>query len=262
LEQQETTMLGESRETMIVPPYIGESRIAMGQKAAEDIAAELRSRLASQSGVRMIFAAAPSQSEMLASLVAASGIDWTRVTAFHMDEYLGLPTEDPRRFALWLRRNLFDHLPFAAVHLIEPGDVPELTAADYAAKLGAAPIDVVCCGIGANGHLAFNDPPADFEDPKDVKIVQLDAACRQQQVEDGCFSTIDKVPTQAITLTIPRLLAATRLFCCVPGSFKKDAVRCALEGPIDPACPASALRMHGNWSLYLDHDSAAALSQD
>jgi glucosamine-6-phosphate deaminase len=245
---------------MTVLPYIGESRIALGKKAAEDIAAELRSLLASQSGVRVIFAAAPSQSEMLASLIAAPGIDWTRVTAFHMDDYIGLPLEDPRRFALWLRSHLFDHLPFAAVHLIEPGDDPELTAADYARKLSAAPIDVVCAGIGANGHLAFIDPPADFEDPKDVKIVQLDAACRQQQVDDKCFSTIDKVPTHAITLTIPRLLAATRIFACVPGSLKKDAVRGALEGPLDPACPASALRLHGNWNLYLDRESAAGLS--
>jgi glucosamine-6-phosphate deaminase len=253
-------MLVGPKETMNVVPWIGESRTAMGKKAAEEIAAELRLRLGSQSGVRMIFAAAPSQFEMLESLVLASGIDWNRVTAFHMDEYLDLSPEDPRGFALWLRRNIFDRLPFSTVHVIEPGDDPDLTAAAYAAKLNAGPIDIICCGIGANGHLAFNDPPADFQDPKDVKIVQLDAVCRQQQVDDECFSSIDQVPTRAITLTIPRLLAADRIFCCVPGSLKKDAVLCALEGPIEGACPASALRLHGNCSMYLDVDSAAALS--
>jgi glucosamine-6-phosphate deaminase len=248
------------REKTAVLPWIGESRASLGKKAGEAIAAELRLRLGSQSGIRMIFAAAPSQLEMLESLVLASGVDWTRVTAFHMDEYVDLPAEDPRRFALWLRRNLFDRVPFSAVHLIEPGDDPEITAAAYAAKLNAAPIDIVCCGIGANGHLAFNDPPADFNDPQDVKVVQLDAVCRQQQVDDRCFASFDEVPTRAITLTVPRLLAADQIFCCVPGSSKKDAVRRALEGPIGPACPASALRLHANCRMYLDADSAAALS--
>ena len=242
-------------------PWVGKSRAALGKRAAEEIAAELRLRLGSQRGVRMIFAAAPSQSEMLESLVMAPGIDWTRVTAFHMDEYLDLPREDPQGFGMWLRRNIFDLAPFAAVHLIEPDDDPEITAAAYAAKLNAAPIDIVCCGIGANGHLAFNDPPADFNDPKDVKVVQLDAVCRQQQVDDECFAGFEDVPTRAITLTVPRLLAADRIFCCVPGSLKKDAVRCALEGPIDAACPASALRLHANWRMYLDVDSAAGLSR-
>jgi glucosamine-6-phosphate deaminase len=249
-----------SREKSALLPWIAESRASLGKKAAQQIAAELRLRLGRQSRVRIIFAAAPSQLEMLESLVLEPGVDWTRITAFHMDEYVDLPPEDPRRFALWLRRNLFDRVPFSAVHLIEPGGDPEIVAAAYAAKLNAAPMDIVCCGIGANAHLAFNDPPADFNDPQDVKVVQLDAVCRQQQVDDSCFATFDEVPTRAITLTVPRLLAADRIFCCVPGSSKKDAVRCALEGQIAPACPASALRLHGNCSMYLDADSAAALS--
>jgi len=141
--------------------HVAKSRIAMGKHAAADIACEIRTCLEKQPGVRMIFAAAPSQSEMLAALSEEKDIDWSRVTAFHMDEYLGLPTDAPQRFGLWLRHAIFDHLPFAAVNLLEPGDNPTQIAADYGAKLQAAPIDIVCCGIGSNGHLAFNDPPAD-----------------------------------------------------------------------------------------------------
>jgi glucosamine-6-phosphate deaminase len=176
-----------------------------------------------------------------------------------MDEYLGLPTDAPQRFGTWLKRAIFERLPFGAVHLIEPDDDPEATADAYAAKLAEAPIDIVCCGIGANSHLAFNDPPADFNDAKAVKRVELDDTCRQQQVDDECFASLDKVPTHALTLTIPRLLAAERIFCCVPGPLKRAAVKRTLEGPIDGKCPASALRLHTNWRLYLDHESAVGL---
>jgi glucosamine-6-phosphate deaminase len=210
----------------------------------------------------MVFAAAPSQSEMLAALREEKDIDWQCVTAFHMDEYLGLPAGAPQRFGLWLRRAIFDHLPFAAVHLIEPGDNPEQTAADYAANLNAAPIDIVCCGIGSNGHLAFNDPPADFEDPLTVKAVELDSQCRQQQVDDGCFATLNDVPTHALTVTIPGLLAGHALFCTVPGASKKEAVRRTLCDPINPMCPATALREHPRCTLYLDPDSAGEVHCD
>ncbi|HUY82457.1 MAG TPA: glucosamine-6-phosphate deaminase [Acidobacteriaceae bacterium] len=236
--------------------YTGSSRQDMGQKAASDVAAELRLRLQSQPSARMIFAAAPSQSEVLASLVAQPRIDWSRVTAFHMDEYIGLPPGAPQRFGLWLRRAIFDQLPFAAVHLLDPGSDPEAAADEYARKLAAAPIDIVCLGIGVNGHLAFNDPPADLHDPASVKVVHLDAICRQQQVDDGCFPTFNSVPARALTLTIPRLLAADRLFCCVPGAMKREAVRRALYDPIGPGCPATALRLHPHCRLYLDPESA------
>jgi glucosamine-6-phosphate deaminase len=242
------------------PPFIAKSRAAMGQKAAEDIAHELRQRLQSQQGVRMIFAAAPSQSEMLSALILMPGVDWSRVTAFHMDEYLGLASDAPQRFGLWLRRTIFDRLPFAAVHLLEPGIDPDATAIEYADKLAASPIDIVCCGIGSNGHLAFNDPPADLNDPSDVKVVELDTACRQQQVDDRCFDRFSDVPTHALTITIPRLLAADRIFCCVPGALKKTAIRRTLQDPISGLVPATALRTHPNWSLYLDEDSAADLA--
>lgn len=233
------------------------TRSAMGQAAAADVAGDLRRRLQESRNVRVVFAAAPSQSEMLSALAAEPEIDWRRVTAFHMDEYIGLPEDAPQRFGLWLRRHFFDRVPLGSVHLIEPDTDPDACAGDYARRLAEAPIDIVCLGIGVNGHLAFNDPPvADLADPLDVKIVELDDVCRQQQVDDECFSTFAAVPTHAITLTIPRLLRAERLFCVVPGRAKRDAVRRALHDPLGEACPATALRTHSDCTLYLDAESA------
>lgn len=232
------------------------TRALMGEAAAQDIANALREALARQQNVRMVFAAAPSQAQMLASLCAAEGIDWTRVTAFHMDEYIGLAPDAPERFAKWLDTNLFDRVPFAQVHHIVPEPDASAAAARYAQLLAAAPIDFVCLGIGVNGHIAFNDPPvADFADPLDVKVVTLDEQCRQQQVDDDCFANFDDVPEQAITLTVPRLTRAGRLFCVVPGQLKRDAVRASLYGPISTECPASILRQHPDCSLYLDAES-------
>jgi glucosamine-6-phosphate deaminase len=240
---------------------IAESRFAMGQRAAADIAREIRVCLEKQADVRIVFAAAPSQSEMLAALLREERVDWSRVTAFHMDEYIGLPAGARQRFGLWLRRAIFDHLPFSAAHLIEPGENPERAAEDYSEKLNAAPIDIVCCGIGCNGHLAFNDPPANFADPLTVKIVELDPTCRQQQVDDKCFASLKDVPTHALTVTIPRLVAANAIFCCVPGALKREAVRRVLSEPVNPMCPATVLRTHPRCVIYLDPDSAAETAE-
>jgi glucosamine-6-phosphate deaminase len=240
--------------------HIAQSRVAMGNQAAAAIGDEIRACLRKQTGVRMVFAAAPSQAEMLAGLCREKDIDWTRVTAFHMDEYLSLAAGSPQRFGTWLRRTIFDHLPFAAVHLIEPGDNPAQSAEDYATKLKAAAIDIVCCGIGVNGHLAFNDPPADFDDPLMMRVVDLDTQCRQQQVDDQCFASLDEVPAVALTMTVPALLAGHAIFCTVPGASKKAAVRRALLGSIDSLCPASALRRHSRCAVYLDRESASELS--
>lgn len=232
------------------------ARRNMSKAAAHDIAAEIRTRLAVAPGVRMIFAAAPSQSEMIEALIAEPGIDWRRVTAFHMDEYIGLSADAPQRFAVWLAERLFGRVPFAAVHAILPDPEPRAAAERYAALLDEAPIDIVCLGIGVNGHIAFNDPPvADFADPLDVKIVELDDVCRQQQVDDDCFPDLAAVPERALTLTIPRLLRAEKLFCVVPGAHKRDAVSHTLHGPIHTDCPASVLRRHPDCILYLDAES-------
>ena len=230
------------------------TRQEMGVAAARAAADFLRRSLLEQETVRAIFAAAPSQNEMLAALRETKGIDWQRVTAFHMDEYIGLDASAPQRFAAFLKERLFDRLPFREIHLIKP----ESAKADkhYESLLKALPIDLVCLGIGENGHLAFNDPPvADFDDPDWVKVVELDDVCRQQQVNDGCFATFDEVPKQAITLTIPALLSGKRLICTVPGSTKRQAVRRTLDDPISTACPATILRNHPACTLFLDKES-------
>lgn len=233
-------------------------RDALGSTAAAAIAAELRSRLAAQDEVRVIFAAAPSQQTTLEHLRNAEGIDWSRVTAFHMDEYLGLPAGAPQRFAEWLKTVLFDHVPMGKVHLLQPDDDPVKVVREYGAELAAAPIDLVVLGIGVNGHLAFNDPPdTDLDDPTPVRLAELTETSRRQQVDDGCFERLEDVPTRVVTLTVPRLLDAGRLFCLVPGTAKANAVRDALHEPIGPACPATALRRHPDCTLYLDKESAA-----
>jgi glucosamine-6-phosphate deaminase len=232
------------------------TRQEMGAVAAHEIAEDLRSRLASQDRVRMVFAAAPSQSDVLAALARAEGIDWARVEAFHMDEYVGLPENAPQRFGNWLGRHFFDLVALAKVHFMLPGAHAAATAREYSELLGAAPIDVIQMGIGVNGHIAFNDPPvARFDDPETVKIVDLDDVCRQQQVDDGCFAQFSDVPSQAITLTVPCLMSAARLFCMVPTQAKRAAVKAALEGPISTDCPASILRQHPACTLYLDQDA-------
>jgi glucosamine-6-phosphate deaminase len=240
---------------------IANTRKDLGKEAGSDIAEAIRLRLGNQDHLRVIFAAAPSQREMLQTLVEQPGIDWQRITAFHMDEYIGLPADAPQRFGIWLREAIFDRVPFAAVHLIEPSDDLEATCLSYANKLLEAPIDLVLLGIGANGHLAFNDPPADLNDPLAVKVVTLDDVCRQQQVDDECFDSLDNVPGKAISLTVPTLLKGDRLFCCVPGSNKSRAVRSMIYEPISGDCPATALRNHPRCTVYLDHDSSAALDR-
>ncbi len=235
------------------------SRAGLGQFAGHEIGEALRDALRNRTNVRLILAAAPSQYDMLAALRREPNIDWSRITAFHMDEYIGLPADSPQGFANWLKREFVDHLPFIRFERITPGNNPETACQRYAALLAEDPADVVLLGIGTNGHLAFNDPPADLNDPLPVKVVTLDTMCREQQVLDGCFPTLDAVPHRAITLTIPTLLAGRRLFCCVPGRHKSAAVRATLESPISGDCPATALRTHPRCTLYLDHESSSML---
>jgi len=238
-----------------------DTRQAMGLAAAEDAARRMRSLLASQRRVRMIFAAAPSQNEFLASLGATEGLDWDRVEAFHMDDYVGLPEGAAQRFGTFLREHLFDRVKPGRVELIraEATDV-EGECDRYEALLRESPIDIVCAGIGENGHMAFNDPPvADFADARWVKQVTLDEICRMQQVHDGAFATLAEVPRVALTLTIPALMAGQHIFCIVPGPTKIAAVRSTLRDAISTACPATIMRRHPQAILYLDRDSAAGL---
>ncbi len=235
------------------------SRAEMGLAAAHDALAILETAQHNHIAPRAIFAAAPSQNELLAGLREGRRVHWPTVHAFHMDEYLGLPGDAPQSFGRFLRERLFGRLPFGSVAYLD-GQAQDAVdeCARYAALLRAAPIDLVCAGIGENGHMAFNDPPvADFADPEGVKVVELDAICRQQQVNDGAFAALEQVPTHAMTLTMPSLLAARRIVCVVPGPTKAAAVRTALSDPISTACPASILRRHAGAVLYLDHASAA-----
>lgn len=232
-----------------------------GQAAAGDVAAELRRLIGAQGSARVVFASAPSQLEMLQALAREPDIDWGVVEAFHMDEYLGLPSGDsPAGFGNWLVANFLRAVPMGEVHLIAPGPQPEEAVGRYTELLTKSPIDVVCLGIGVNGHIAFNDPGvADFDDPRPVKVVELDDVCRQQQVDDGCFPSMADVPRSAITVTIPTLLSARRLFCVVPGPAKAEAVRSTVVGRLSTECPGTILRTHPGCTLYLDSESAAAL---
>lgn len=236
-------------------------RAAMGAQAGADAAAAIRAAIEKKGRANVMFAAAPSQNETLAALCAAEGIDWTRVHAFHMDEYIGLDGAHPAGFGNFLKRAIFDRLPFAAVELIDCRTAdPEAEARRYAALLREYPLDVCLCGIGENGHLAFNDPPvADFADPLLVKVVRLDERCRLQQVHDGCFARIEEVPRCALSATVPALFAAETIVCTVPAATKADAVYDMLRGEIATSCPASILRRHPNAALYLDPASAGKL---
>jgi len=231
-------------------------RAAMGAAAGSDVAEKIRSLQAKQENVRMIFAAAPSQNETLATLVREKDIDWSRITAFHMDEYIGLPADAPQRFGRYLREHLFDLVKPGVVHLIDSANSIEAECKRYGELLRQGPIDIVCLGIGENGHIAFNDPPvADFSDPQMIKAVKLDDACRQQQVNDGCFANFGEVPTHAVTLTISALMSGRHLFCSVPGATKRAAVKRTLNGPISTECPSTILRQHSDCTLYVDADS-------
>ena len=235
------------------------SRAELGRKAALDIAAAMRRILQRQERLRIIFAAAPSQGEMLDALREEPGIEWERVHAFHMDEYIGLEPGASQRFGNWLSRRFFDHVPLGSIHLIEPGSDPGAECIRYGAALAEAPIGIVLMGIGTNGHLAFNDPPADLHDPVAMKVVELDQMCREQQVLDGCFESLDAVPKTAITVTVPTLLSGEELFCCVPGRMKAAAVKAAVESPISGQCPATALRTHPQCTMYVDPESSAMI---
>ena len=237
------------------------SRDEMGRAAAADVKAAILRALEANETINMIFAAAPSQNEVLFNLANDKEIPWGRVNAFHMDEYIGLDKDAPQGFGNFLKRAIFGIAPFKSVNYIDiSAPDADLEAKRYSALLEKNPVDIVVLGIGENGHIAFNDPPfADFSDPKLVKSVKLDEVCRNQQVNDGCFATIDDVPTHALTLTVPALMAGKELYCIVPAKTKAKAVFETLNGEVTPACPASVLRNHECATLYLDPDSSSLL---
>ncbi len=234
-----------------------QTRAEMGSAAAELLKDKINELLSTQSYINIIFAAAPSQNEFLAALIKLK-IDWSRINAFHMDEYVGLDAAASQGFGNFLKQRLFNLVPFHSVHLINGNAVNILEECTrYQNLLLEYTPDIVCMGIGENGHLAFNDPPvADFKDPVGVKMVELEAPCRQQQVNDGCFETIEQVPTHALTLTIPTLLKGRFIFCVVPGATKAVAVFNTLKQHISEEFPSTILRTHSNAILFLDVQSA------
>ena len=240
-------------------------RAELGRVAGADAADAIRAALRAASEARVIFAAAPSQNETLAALVAAPNLDWSRVVAFHMDEYVGLPIGSTARFSYYLKKHCFELVPLKDVYYIDEernDDLPTILER-YENLLQAAPIDVVVMGIGENGHVAFNDPPvADFHDPVLMKKVQLDLVCRTQQVHDGCFASLEDVPRYALTLTISALCRAAHMFCTVPAATKAQAVYDTIHLPINECVPATILRTHPHSVLYCDPDSARLLTAE
>lgn len=237
------------------------TRQDMGSAAGAAVAGKVRELLSKQESVTMVFAAAPSQNEFLEALSIEPGVDWSRVVAFHLDEYIGLPDDAPQRFVWYLKEHIFERVNPGKVYYLNGNPIsPAEECERYSRLLKEHPLDIACIGIGENGHIAFNDPPfADFADPHAVKVVELDEKSRLQQVHDGCFSSLDQVPTHALTMTVPAIMSAHWLYCMVPGPTKREAVKRALEGEISTECPASILRTHDNATLFLDLDSAAGL---
>jgi len=237
------------------------NRDEMGMAAAKDAAAQIQALLNTKEFINIIFAAAPSQNEMLFHLAANDEIDWSRLNAFHMDEYVGLHSTAPQRFGHFLDHAIFGKLPFHEVHYINGNaSNPEEECSRYATLLEAHPVDMVCMGIGENTHIAFNDPHvADFNDASMVKLVALDEVSRMQQVHDGCFASIEEVPRMAITLTVPALMRAASIFCVVPGINKAMAVGHTINADISALYPSTALRLHENARLYLDVNSASLM---
>jgi glucosamine-6-phosphate deaminase len=239
-------------------------RPTMGRAAAAVVSAHLRREAARAGQVAAIFASAPSQNEFLSALRDDAAIPWDRVTAFHLDEYIGVEATHPASFRRFLVDRLFAHVPVRAFHGLagEARDV-EAECRRYTALLREARPSLAILGIGENGHLAFIDPPmCDFFEPADVRVVELDEPCRHQQVHDGSFATLEAVPRRALSLTIPFLLRVPRAVAIVPGPAKRAAIAAAVEGPATCACPASVLRRHPDARLFLDSASAAGLASD
>lgn len=238
-----------------------QDRFSLGQAAAEQASAAIRKAIATRGDARIIAATAASQLEFLRALTETPHIDWTKVEAFHLDEYIGLPVTHPGSFRKMLLEQLVEKTGIEKYHLLD-GDDPKLreVVKRVGQELASAPIDIAFLGIGENCHIAFNDPPADFETEDPYIIVNLDEACRRQQVGEAWFANISQVPRQAISMSPRQILKAREILAVVPDTRKAPAVRDCVEGKISPLHPASILRSHPNITLYLDTNSASLLS--
>jgi len=236
----------------------------MGAAAAHAAAEAIEEAIAARGQANLILATGASQFEMLGALTVSPGIDWSKVVMFHLDEYLGLGPDHPASFRKYLKERFVDRVkPLKAAYFVD-GDAADPVA--ECARLGALirnhPIDIACIGIGENGHLAFNDPPADFNTDKPYLVVDLDERCRKQQLGEGWFPTLDDVPRRAISMSIRQILKSSRLIVTVPDERKATAVAGAVTGPVTPDCPASILQQHGDCTLFLDEPAASQLPAD
>jgi glucosamine-6-phosphate deaminase len=246
-------------DSSIVKLRVEPNRRAMSAAAALHAAASLRHVITERGKARIVAATGASQLEFLEELTAQHGIDWTRVELFHLDEYVGIPETHPASFRRYLRENLLDKTGIRTYHFLDgTGNVPEVLR-EVGGALASAPIDVMFAGIGENGHLAFNDPPADFKTTEPYILVNLDEACRRQQVGEGWFASINDVPTRAISMSVQQMMKARELLVIVPDARKAAAVKATLEGEIRPEVPASIIRNHPNVTLYLDEAAASKL---
>jgi len=232
----------------------------MAAAAADHAVAAIERAIERGGTARIVAATGASQFEFLEELTARPGVDWSRVTLFHLDEYVGLPIDHPASFRKYLLDRLIGKAGIRDYRLLDGEREPREVCREAGEALRAAPIDVAFAGIGENGHLAFNDPPADFVTTDPYIVVRLDEACRRQQVGEGWFASVEEVPQFAISMSIRQILEAREIICVVPDARKAQPVRATLEGPITPDVPASALRQHTNATLYLDRDSASRLA--
>jgi glucosamine-6-phosphate deaminase len=243
---------------MNVKTYVDRSTMSIA--AARHAAQALRAAIGARGGARIVAATGASQFDFLEALTAAPGIDWTRVEMFHLDEYVGLPIAHPASFRKYLLERLIHKTGMTRYHLLDGEHDAARVADEVGREISRMPIDVAFVGIGENGHLAFNDPPADFTTDRPYLIVTLDAACRRQQVGEGWFASIEEVPSQAISMSVRQILKSLEIICIVPDARKAQAVTSCVDGEVSPMAPASILQTHARATIYLDRDSAALLT--
>jgi glucosamine-6-phosphate deaminase len=237
-------------------------KIQLGKTAAEQAANAIKKSIAKRGQARIIAATGMSQFEFLKALIATPGIDWQKVEMFHLDEYVGLPITHPASFRKYLLERFIEPSGIANHHLLNGEGDPQEVCRTVGALIAAALIDIAFVGIGENGHLAFNDPPADFETEEPYLVVTLDEACRRQQVGEGWFAGLDDVPKQAISMSVKQILKAREIICIVPDARKAEAVRNCFENEVSPDYPASILRTHNNTTVYLDPESSSLLKAE
>ncbi len=243
--------------------HVSKDRISAAVTAGKAVEKCIEKLQEEKDTLRIIFAAAPSQDGMLDYLANSPKIKWQDIVAFNMDEYIGLPKNAPQLFSNYLEKRLFSKVDLKEQLTINSEKKSQEEIARFTELINEGPIDIVCLGIGENGHIAFNDPPvADFDDPATIKMVELDEACRLQQVNEGLFESFEKVPEKALTLTIPALLKGKHLFCVVLGENKTEAVKDTLMGPVATSCPASILTQHPNCEFFFDEEAFGDISFD